>query len=76
VSSAAAEGRLAGRLGTRRRLVAVHGCRGLDRGSLWANRATVPVDVDPRDGTVSLAGRVLAIEPVSDVPLSRRYLLR
>jgi hypothetical protein len=31
--------------------------------------------VDRRDGTVTLAGRVLAAEPVVDVPLSRRYLL-
>jgi urease subunit alpha len=76
VSAAAAGGGLAGRLGTRRPLVAVHGCRGLDRRSLWANRAIAPVDIDPGDGTVSLGGRILAIEPVTDVPLSRRYLLR
>ncbi len=76
VAAAAADGGLAGRLGTRRPLAAVRGCRGLDRGSLWANRATAPVEVDPADGTVSLGGRVLAIEPVAEVPLSRRYLLR
>ena len=67
---------LAGRLGTRRRLVAVRGCRGLDRGSLWLNRATAPIEVDPGDGTVSIDGRVLAVDPVAEVPLSRRYLLR
>jgi urease subunit alpha len=76
VAAAAADGRLAERLGTRRRLVAAHGCRGLTRRSLWANRAKAPIDVDPRDGTVSLGGRVLACDPVADVPLSRRYLLR
>ena len=76
VAAAAADGGLAGRLGTRRPLAAVRGCRGLDRGSLWANRATAAVEVDPADGTVSLGGRVLAIEPVAEVPLSRRYLLR
>ena len=27
------------------------------------------------DGTVSLGGRILRTEPVSEVPLSRRYLL-
>ncbi len=76
VCGAAVDSGLAGRLGTRRRLVAVRGCRGLTRRSLWANRATAPVDVDPGDGTVSLGGRVLACEPVAEVPLSRRYLLR
>jgi urease subunit alpha len=76
VAGPAATGDLAARLGTRRRLVAVRGCRGLSRGSLWSNRATAPVDVDPGDGTVSMAGRVLAAQPVAEVPLSRRYLLR
>jgi urease alpha subunit len=34
-----------------------------------------PVEVDPADGTVSLDGRILRADPVTDVPLSRRYLL-
>jgi urease alpha subunit len=39
------------------------------------NTAVLPVEVDSGDGTVTLEGRVLAVEPVSEVPLSRRYLL-
>jgi hypothetical protein len=31
--------------------------------------------VDHADGTVTLEGRVLAVDPVSEVPLNRRYLL-
>jgi len=76
VSAAAAGGDLASRLGTRRRLVAVRGCRGLSRASLWSNRATAPIEVDPVDGTVRFGGRVLAAAPAAEVPLSRRYLLR
>ena len=34
------------------------------------------IDVDVRDGTVTLDGRPLAVDPVAEVPLSRRYLLR
>jgi urease alpha subunit len=34
------------------------------------------VEVDPVDGTVRLDGRVLAVDPVADVPLNRRYFLR
>jgi urease subunit alpha len=64
------------RLGSRRRIVAVSRTRGLTRADLWANRATVPVAVDPVDGTVSLDGRTLAVAPVTEVPLSRRYFLR
>ncbi len=67
---------LARRLGTRRTLLPVHGLRGLTRSSLHANRATAPVEIDVRTGAVSLGGRTLAVDPVTEVPLSRRYLLR
>jgi urease subunit alpha len=64
------------RLGTRRALLPASGMRGLTRESLVANRATVPVDIDVRTGEVSLRGVRLAVDPVDEVPLSRRYLLR
>jgi urease subunit alpha len=61
---------------TARRVVAVHGTRGITRDELVANRAT-PADmsISPVDGTVELDGRVLSVEPTPVVPLSRRYLL-
>jgi urease alpha subunit len=31
--------------------------------------------VDPQDGTVTLDGRVLAVEPVHEIPLGRKYML-
>ena len=52
------------------------GVRGLTRSSLHANRAVAPVEIDVRTGEVSLGGRRLAVGPVPEVPLSRRYLLR
>ena len=67
---------LRGRLGTRRTLVPVGDVRGITRGSLVANRAVPPVEIDVRTGAVALGGRRLAVAPVSEVPLSRRYLLR
>ncbi|GIU99888.1 MAG: hypothetical protein KatS3mg014_1504 [Actinomycetota bacterium] len=75
VSRAALEAGIRERLGSRRRFVAVAGTRGLTREALVAGRAWLPVEVDPRDGRVSLGGRTLAAEPVRSVPLSRRYLL-
>ena len=63
------------RLGSQRRFVAVHGTRQIFREALVANTAVTPVEVDRTDGTVRLHGRVLRTEPVSEVPLSRRYLL-
>jgi urease subunit alpha len=76
VSRVALETGLPRRLGTRRSVVAVAGCRGLTRNDLVWNRATAPVEVDPEDGTVRLAGRILAAPPVAHLPLSRRYFLR
>jgi urease subunit alpha len=67
---------LAERLATRRRLVPVRDTRRLTRTSLARNRSTAAVEVDPLDGTVSLDGRLLAVDAVAEVPLSRRYLLR
>jgi urease subunit alpha len=76
VSGAADAGAVRRRLDTGRSIVAVRGCRDLTRASLARNRATAAIEVDPVDGRVTLAGRILASEPVSEVPLSRRYFLR
>jgi urease subunit alpha len=74
VSSAATGSPELRRLG--REVIAVRGTRGLTRDALVRNRATAPIEVDVADGTVRLDGARLAIDPVRDVPLSRRYLLR
>ena len=76
VSASADVAALRRRLDTGRELIPVAGCRGLTRASLALNRATAPIEVDPVDGRVTLAGRALATEPVTEVPLSRRYFLR
>ena len=76
VSSAVDRAALAQRLGTRRTLVPIGGVRGLTRSSLHANRAAPAVEIDVRTGAVSLGGLPLAVDPVTEVPLSRRYLLR
>jgi urease subunit alpha len=59
-----------------RERIAVAGTRGLRRADLVHNRAAPPIEVDVTDGTVRLDGHVLAVDPVREVPLSRRYLLR
>jgi urease subunit alpha len=75
VSETALDAGIAGRLGTRRRLVAVRGTRSIRRDDLALNRTVPAIEVSPRDGTVTMDGRVLRTEPVGEVPLSRRYLL-
>jgi urease subunit alpha len=59
-----------------RALVAVKGTRGITRADLVRNRATVPIEIDPLAGRVTLAGRALEVEPVGELPLNRRYWLR
>jgi urease subunit alpha len=59
-----------------REVVAIGRTRGLSRDDLTRNRSTAGIEIDPTDGRVTLAGRPLAVEPVADVPLSRRYFLR
>jgi len=75
VSRAASDAGVGETLGTRRRVVAVRATRGLIRQDLTANTVVPDVQVSPDDGEVALGGRVLACEPVDEVPLSRRYLL-
>jgi urease subunit alpha len=79
VSSGLTEAQVAAlrdRLGTRRTLLPVGDVRAITRGSLVANRAVPSVEIDVRTGAVSLGGTRLAVAPVDEVPLSRRYLLR
>ena len=76
VSQAGLAAGVAGSLGTSRRVIAVRGTRGITRVDLVANTvAPTGLEVSPDDGTVTIDGRVLACEPVTSVPLSRRYLL-
>jgi urease subunit alpha len=59
-----------------REIVAIGRTRGLTRQDLWLNRAMPAIEIDPVDGWVTLDDRPLAMDPVDDVPLSRRYFLR
>jgi urease subunit alpha len=75
VSAAALDAGVARTLGTRRRVVAVRGTRAIRRDDLARNRTVPSIEVAAADGTVTLDGRVLRTDPVTEVRLSRRYLL-
>jgi urease subunit alpha len=74
-SAAAADGVRRRSVGGRE-VVPIGRTRGLTRADLWRNRATAPIEIDPIDGAVTLDDRRLAIEPVDELPLNRRYFLR
>ena len=76
VSRAVDAGALRRRLDTAREVLVIEGCRGLTRASMALNRGAAPIEVSPVDGAVTLAGRSLAAEALTEVPLSRRYFLR
>jgi urease subunit alpha len=59
-----------------RPVVAIGRTRRLTRADLLMNRAAPPIAVDIADGSVTLDDVPLAVEPVDEVPLSRRYFLR
>ncbi|NSC24096.1 urease subunit alpha [Streptomyces albus subsp. chlorinus] len=74
VSRAAIE-RGADTLPTRRRRVAVRGCRGIGPADLVHNARLGEVDVDQRTGLVTLDGEPLRSEPAESVSLNRLYFL-
>jgi urease subunit alpha len=75
-ASASAADAVRRRRGGGRQVLPIGRTRGLTREDLWTNRVTAPIEIDPTDGRVTLDGRPLAIEPVDELPLSRRYFLR
>src|SRR5260221_11398117 len=62
--------------GSGREIVAVGGTRGLTRADFVRNRATVPIDIDPREGGVSLEGRNLEVRAGEELPLNGRTFRR
>ena len=75
-SAASAAARLQRRAPVGREVVAIGRTRGLTRADLWLNQATPAIEIDPVDGWVTLDDRPLAMDPVDDLTLSRRYFLR
>jgi urease subunit alpha len=57
-------------------VIAVEGTRGLTRSDLARNRTAPPIEIDSREGRVTLAGRPLEVAAATDLPLNRRYFLR
>lgn len=75
VSKAAHEDGIAERLRTQRQLLPVSRTRRIRKKDMVRNNACPPIEVDPQRGTVTLDGRLLAIEPATSIPLNRRYFL-
>jgi urease subunit alpha len=71
---ALAEGTVA-KLGLKKRLSAVRGCRGLGKRHMKLNDALPQLEVDPETYEVRADGVLLRCEPARTLPLAQRYSL-
>ncbi len=75
VSKLAIENRIPRRLGLRKRVVPVKGCRKIGKKNLLFNDKTPKIDIDPETYEVRIDGRVATVEPASVVSQARLYNL-
>ena len=75
VSQAGLDNGMAEQLGLDRRLVAVRGCRSVQKGDMVLNGYEPVMEVDPETYEVRCDGELLTCEPAAELPLAQRYFL-
>ncbi len=75
VSQAALENPAVAALGLSKPLVAVSGCRGVQKSDMVHNGATPEITVDPETYVVKADGVHLVCEAATELPLAQRYFL-
>lgn len=75
VSSLALESDVAGRLGLRKRVVAVRGTRDIGKAAMVNNSYLPAVEVDPETYEVRVDGQVVTSQPAQELALAQRYFL-
>jgi urease subunit alpha len=75
VSRVALELGVGRRLGLERKLVAVKGCRTVQKRDMVHNHLTPRIEVDAQTYEVRADGQLLVCEPAKELPLSQRYFL-
>ncbi len=75
VSQAALEAGVGHELKLSKKLVAVRGCRKLQKRDLVHNDALPKIEVDPQTYEVRADGKLLSCEPARVLPLAQRYFL-
>ncbi|WP_234085991.1 urease subunit alpha [Azonexus sp. R2A61] len=75
VSQAALENTAVNALNLQKPLVAVSGCRGVQKSDMVHNGATPEITVDPETYVVKADGVHLVCEPATELPLAQRYFL-
>ncbi|MBS0553028.1 MAG: urease subunit alpha, partial [Proteobacteria bacterium] len=62
-------------LGLQKTLVAVRGCRTVQKSDMVLNDATPAIEVDPETYVVRADGEHLSCEPATVLPMAQRYFL-
>ncbi|WP_374554005.1 urease subunit alpha [Aquitalea pelogenes] len=75
VSQAALDAGIGEALGLNKRLVAVHGCRSVQKTDLIHNDYLPQIEVDPQNYQVKADGQLLWCEPAAVLPMAQRYFL-
>lgn len=75
VSAAAQEREIAARLGLRKRVSVVRGCRNIGKRDLKLNDAVPRIEVDPETYEVRADGALLKCDPLAVLPMAQRYFL-
>ena len=75
LSRAAVHSGLAGKLGLKKKTVAVNHCRGLSKRDMVNNDALPRMEVDPDTYEVRADGVLLTCEPAQVLPMAQRYFL-
>lgn len=75
VSQAALEAGVPERLGLRRTMVAVRGCRTVRKADMVRNAYTPVMEIDAQTYSVRADGQLLTCEPASVLPMAQRYFL-
>ena len=75
VSQAALAAGIGARLGLKKRLVAVQGCRSVQKTDLIHNDYLPRIEVDPQNYQVRADGQLLWCEPADVLPMAQRYFL-
>ena len=75
VSQAALDAGIGERLGLKKRLVAVKGCRNVKKTDLIHNDYLPKISVDPQTYQVRADGDLLWCEPATVLPMAQRYFL-
>jgi len=75
VSQAALENPAVAALGLQKPLIAVSGCRSVQKCDMIHNSATPKIEVDPETYAVRADGELLTCEPADVLPMAQRYFL-